>query len=213
MVIGAQEIATAIIPAFCIGTAAGVVITKKCRLNRRCATAIIYGIEYAFAAARFGITWHCVHICILFTLLSAAAFYDLDTMEIPDMIHVAAACVFMVFLPLEGNVISTFIRGMTGALTVGGAILLLSWCAERVTGHEALGGGDIKLFAVLGLHFGAIGGAFAVIVSCLAGLVICGLMRIGKGTPFPFAPSIAFGAFVTAIAGEELINLYIRAFR
>lgn len=213
MAISAQRIVTAIITAFCIGVIAGGVTVRKSRFNRRCAAAVIFGIEYALAAAQFGMTWHCARMCVLFTLLNAAALSDLDTMEIPDIIHIAAAGVFLVFLPLEGDILCTFTHGLIGALAVGGAMLFLSWCAERATGHEALGGGDIKLFAVLGLHFGAIGGTFAVIASCLVGLVICGLKRIGKGMPFPFAPSIAMGAFITAIAGEELINLYLCAFK
>ena len=175
--------------------------------------AVICGVEYVLAAAKFGITWHCAHMCILFTLLNAAALFDLDTMEIPDIIHIIAACVFLVFLPLEGDIFNVFTRSLLGALLVGGAMLVISWCAERMTEREAIGGGDIKLFAVLGLHFGIIWGIFAVIASCVVGLVVCALKRIGKGSPFPFAPSIAIGAFMTAIAGEELINLYLCMFR
>lgn len=213
MAVSAQKIVTAIITAFCIGAIAGGVTVRKTGFNRRCAAAVIFGIEYALAVAQFGMTWHCVRMCVLFTLLNVAALSDLETMEIPDIIHIAAVGVFLVFLPLEGDILCTFIRGFIGALSICGAMLFLSWSAERATGHEALGGGDIKLFAVLGLHFGVIGGTFAVIVSSVIGLVICRLKRIGKGEPFPFAPSIAMGAFITAITGEKLINLYLCAFK
>ena len=175
--------------------------------------AAICGVEYVLIAAKFGITWHCAHMCILFTLLNSAALFDLDTTEIPDIIHIAAAGVFLVFLPLEGDMLRTLIHGLSGALSVGGAMLFISWCAERIMEREAIGGGDIKLFAVLGLHFGIIGGIFAVIASCVVGLAVCALKRIGKGSSFPFAPSIAVGAFVTEMACEELINLYLCMFR
>ena len=213
MAIGAQKIVTAIIPTFIIGAVTGFVTASRYGFNRRLAASVICGIQYALTAARFGVTWHCAHMCILFTLLNSAALSDLDTTEIPDIIHIAAAGVFLVFLPLEGDMLRTLIRGLLGALSVGGAMFFISWFAERMTEREAIGGGDIKLFAVLGLHFGIIGGIFAVIASCVVGLVVCALKRISKSLPFPFAPSIAIGAFVTAMAGEELINLYLCMFR
>lgn len=192
--------AISVTAAFCVGAAAGVGAVWGFSPCRQPFAMLICGAEYAFAVLRFGVTPHCLNMCILFRLLLRAAVSDLETTEIPDDIHLGAAGCFMAFLPFEPHMPFILARGILGAIVIGLAMLFLSWLAEAITGRESLGGGDIKLFSVLGLYFGPVGGDFLVTVSCAVGLVFCALNGIEKGTAFPFVPSIAVGAFITAMA-------------
>ena len=80
---------------------------------------------------------------------------------------------------------------------------------EKRMGREAMGGGDLKLLFVTGLFFGWKGNLLCLILACIFGIVFC-LLAAGrggeKGAPIPWGPSIALGAWVTALAGEPFIR-------
>ena len=65
---------------------------------------------------------------------------------------------------------------------------------------------------VTGLFFGWKGNLLCLILACIFGIVF-GLLAAGrggeKGAPIPWGPSIALGAWVTALAGEPFIRWYL----
>lgn len=83
---------------------------------------------------------------------------------------------------------------------VGGAVpALLGWAVSKLCGRDALGGGDVKLFAMLGAFFGADGVVYVLLFSSLAGIVFTALMwpfRKRISLALPFGPFIALTAFV-----------------
>ena len=80
---------------------------------------------------------------------------------------------------------------------------------DRLLGRDSLGGGDIKLFAVVGLYLGFVGTLFAVVIACVVGLALHALSgrRVG-GREFPFGPSIALAAALMLLYGEPLVAWY-----
>ena len=48
----------------------------------------------------------------------------------------------------------------------------MSLIMDRVLKKESLGGGDIKLFAVIGLYLGLVGTLFALMLACVLGLMM-----------------------------------------
>ena len=75
----------------------------------------------------------------------------------------------------------------------------------------AMGGGDAKLAALIGLVAGfpavlvALFVAFA--LGAIAGLLLMALGRLGRRDPLPFAPALAVGAATAALAGRQLAGL------
>ena len=72
--------------------------------------------------------------------------------------------------------------------------LLVAWAFYKYRGIEGLGGGDIKLFFVLGLYLGPLGIIQNIFLSCLIGSLV-GLSliiskRIDRNFALPFGPSI-----------------------
>ncbi len=210
MALCAQRVISLILLPFLLGAAIGALLGNGSRRSRFI-TASLCGVQYAVLALRFGITVYCLQMWLLLGLLTAAALSDLKCMEIPDTIPIAAAIEFAVFLPFAERPLELLTQGLRGAAAIGGSMLILSWCADRLTGHDALGGGDIKLFMVLGLHFGIQKGTVAIAIACLLGLIFCAVRRIGKESPFPFVPAITAGAFITAVFGDRLIRLFLYA--
>jgi leader peptidase (prepilin peptidase)/N-methyltransferase len=80
-----------------------------------------------------------------------------------------------------------------GAIGFGGT-LLVTWLFYKVRGQIGLGGGDIKLYGILGLLLGPTGISFNIFLSCFVGatigLILIALKKTTKDKPMPFGPSI-----------------------
>ena len=75
-----------------------------------------------------------------------------------------------------------------------------------------MGGGDIKLLAMIGAWLGWKAIPFVILASSLTGSIIGGiallLSRKGLRTKIPFGPFLAFGAILYIFFGKELIDWY-----
>jgi leader peptidase (prepilin peptidase)/N-methyltransferase len=83
---------------------------------------------------------------------------------------------------------------ISGGLIGFGAPLFVTWIFYKVRGQIGLGGGDIKLFGILGLLFGPLGILFNIFLSCFVGALFGGLMilfgKMTKDRPMAFGPAI-----------------------
>jgi leader peptidase (prepilin peptidase)/N-methyltransferase len=97
------------------------------------------------------------------------------------------------------------LASLTGGLV--GLLLLLgiAWAGRRLFGREAMGGGDIKAAAVLGVFLGWQKLLLALFVACLVALLWVGLMcsrRCSATTKeLPFGPFFGLAAVVRS--GEQ----------
>src|SRR5215472_5664969 len=105
------------------------------------------------------------------------------------------------------------ISALLGVLVGGGFLLALAWGYEAFTGVEGMGGGDIKLLAMIGAFLGWPSIPVTLFFSSLGGSVI-GLTAmlikgVGRRYALPFAPFLCLGALFYLFFGKELIQLYI----
>src|SRR5690606_35712619 len=95
-------------------------------------------------------------------------------------------------------------------LLVGGIFFYL----VALISKGGMGGGDIKLIAMLGAFLGWQGAFFTIFVGALAGSVVgVGLMllgRKGRKDKVPFCPFLALGAILYILVGDLVIAWYIR---
>lgn len=95
--------------------------------------------------------------------------------------------------------------GLVGALVLGGGSLAVSIAFEHLAQRPSMGGGDIKLLAVIGLFLGWERGLWCLFAACLVVLVMQMASRFregGKGIgsqTFPFAPAILVGVIIASI--------------
>ena len=72
-----------------------------------------------------------------------------------------------------------------------------------------MGGGDIKLFFMLGLYLGPALGLLHLIISCFVGIFFVVILRKNK---IPFGPAISIGAIITLLWGNEFMTWYLGLF-
>lgn len=81
-----------------------------------------------------------------------------------------------------------------GGLIGFGAPLLVTWLFYKIRGQIGLGGGDIKLFGILGIFLGPAGIMFNIFLSCfvgaLVGIALIMMKKMTKDKPMAFGPSI-----------------------
>lgn len=185
----------------------------KCRycgshIPLRCLLAeVIGGLVFLTVALKFGLNIRTLEVCLLSAVLMAVTLIDYDTMEIPDGLIALGVLIFFLFSLFYGGINERLYTGSLGALCLGGGMLVISLIMDFILKKDSLGGGDIKLFGMLGLFLGLKEGLLMLILSSLIGLISA--VVGGKKSEFPFGPSIAFAAFVTLLFGQEIIDLYL----
>lgn len=82
---------------------------------------------------------------------------------------------------------------------IGGLIgflgpLLVTWLFYKIRGQIGLGGGDIKLYGILGLYLGPLGVVYNIFFSCMLGAIVGIILilvnKMDRSRPMPFGPFI-----------------------
>src|SRR5438094_735121 len=98
-------------------------------------------------------------------------------------------------------------------LVGGGFLLALAWAYEAFTGVGGMGGGDIKLLAMIGAFLGWPSVPLTLFFSSLGGSVIgltaMAIKGVGRKYALPFAPFLCLGALLYLFFGKDLIRLYL----
>ena len=177
-------------------------------------TEAVFALLTLLCLLRFDLSWLCLRNWLLLCCLFCLSLTDLECMIIPDVCLIIAAAVWLIFLPLTGLGWPAARNGLIAGLVFGGGLLGISLLMDRILKRDSLGGGDIKLFAVLGLYLGVVGTLFMTVLACLLGLLFAVLRRgrTGGGEPFPFGPAIAAAGAAVLLYGEPLIQWYISLF-
>ena len=150
--------------------------------------------------AAMAVLWFAVRV-LLAAMAAAccAAGFGADA-QIGDAALVASAAM-MRMIPVG----LTLGDGLVGALVLGGGSLAASIAFECLAQRPSMGGGDVKLLAVVGLFLGWERGLWCLFAACLVVLVMQVVSRFregGKGIAsqtFPFAPPILVGVIIASI--------------
>ena len=171
----------------------------------------VSGAVFVTLLLRYDISLQTLEGWLLACVLLACAFADLEGYIIPDRFIAAGVVLFAVTLLIEPEPFRRLTDGLLGGVGVGGGLLLLSLYMDKRLKRETLGGGDIKLLFLTGLFFGWKGNLLCLVLACVVGIV-WGLAGKRRGEAIPWGPSIAVGAWITALAGQPFINWYLGFF-
>ena len=169
---------------------------------------------------RFGLTFEFFVGFVLVAALIVISFIDLDVRIVPDVISLPGivlgfgfSLIGYFFFDAGAGVIPSPISSIIGIVAGGGFLLATAWIYERVTGVEGMGGGDIKLLAMIGAFLGwsavPITLFFASLVGSVVGLTCMLVTGAGRRLALPFAPFLCSGAVLFIFFGKHLIRLYL----
>ena len=137
-------------------------------------------------------------------LLLSLSLVDLAIFEIPPEYNIVIAVLGVIATVAEPKM---WLSHLIGAVCVSGLFLLIN----LISGGAAMGGGDVKLMAALGLLTGWKHIILVMIIGSLLGAVIHSIrMKVsGKKKVLAFGPYLAAAGVLTMIAGDMLIAWYV----
>lgn len=203
-----------------------VYLRGRCRFCRELISPRYFVVELLMASLsvalfhRFGLGLPFVVEFVFVAALLVIAFVDLDVRIVPDIISVPGIglgfliSVVIFFLGVDGlSVIPSPMSSLVGIVSGGGFLMLVAWAYYFFTGIEGMGGGDVKLLAMIGGFLGWPSVPMtlfsASLTGSIAGLVL--MVKTGSDGKFalPFAPFLCFGALIYIFSGKELIALFL----
>lgn len=166
------------------------------------------GLLFAVAFLTIGYQAELVAALFFISILIIITQTDLQSMLIPNSIVIAGL--------IGGILIRLWIHpyplwNHLGAMFVGsGILLLLGVVMGKLLQREAMGGGDIKLYAFIGLMIGIPMTLLSLFLASVLGLLIMLPRRKhNAGGTIPFGPFIAGGALIAYLWGQDMVSWYI----
>ena len=174
---------------------------------------LLNAVLFVFVVWRFGFAWHTVIYGILCSALVVITFIDLDFQIIPDaitlpgiLIGIVAGSLIMPD-PFIRNSLLGFKASVIGLLAGGGLFYAIA-----VLSRGGMGGGDIKMMAMVGALMGWKSVLLTIFLGSLTGAVFGIFLMISKGkgrkTKIPFGPFLALGTVITLFYGQEIFSWY-----
>jgi leader peptidase (prepilin peptidase)/N-methyltransferase len=164
---------------------------------------------------RFGFVWETLVYFMFASALIVITFIDVDFQIIPDVITlpgvVIGLAVGSLILPdpFARWALLGFKSSMVGAAVGFGLFYFIAFASRG-----GMGGGDIKMMAMVGAFMGWKAVLLTTFMASLIGSIWGIFLMIFKGkgrkTQIPFGPFLAAGTLIALLYGQEIINLYLR---
>jgi len=171
---------------------------------------ILTGILLVVVWQHYGLTLSFLHYSILVLFLLPISFIDLDTKLIlnvlifPGIIIGLCSSIFLNQIPI--------MNAVSGLFLGGGFLWCVGLLGNSIFKQESMGGGDIKLGAMIGIFLGpkVLIALFLAFFLALPVIVIgLSTKRLKVGSTVPFGPFISLGAVIIVCYGPSLFRQYL----
>lgn len=169
------------------------------------------GLIYLIIYLTYSLSIQTLIYIFLSSALIIIAFIDLNEQIVPDVISLPGMVIGFIisfFVPYI-----SFINSALGVVVGGGIILIIGLAGSLIFKKEAMGGGDVKLAAMIGAFLGwryiIISLFLGFFLGALAGIILILLKIKSREDVVPFGPFIVLGYFITLLWGEQIISWYI----
>lgn len=166
---------------------------------------------YIFFLWQFGLGFEAMVYGFLTSLLLVIFFVDLDFQLIPDVFTLPGTVIGLGVSLLPGGL--GIVQALLGLLVGGGSLYLIALLGDWLFKKESMGGGDIKMAAMLGAFLGWQKVLFIFLASACIGLVVSVVLlmlseKLREERVVPFGPFLAVAAMLAITYGDQLIDFY-----
>lgn len=166
---------------------------------------LLTGLLFAAAYGHFGFTLELAVALLFISMLVIITVSDVRYMIIPNRVLLPFG--IAIFIARLLSPFSPWWDSLLGAAVGFGILFLIA-----VVSNGGMGGGDIKLFFVIGLVLGTVQTLLtlflASLIGAVAGIIILKRTKQGRKTPVPFGPSIAAAALIVYFYGSAIVEWY-----
>ena len=172
---------------------------------------LITGLIYLIIYLIYGLSIQSLIYIILSSALIIIAFIDLNEQIVPDVISLPGIVIGFIlsfFVPYI-----SFVNSALGVFVGGGIILGIGLAGSALFKREAMGGGDVKLAAMIGAFLGwryiIISLFLGFFTGALAGIILILSKIKSREDAVPFGPFIVLGSIITLLWGEKILIWYL----
>ena len=105
------------------------------------------------------------------------------------------------------------VDALLGVALGGGVLWLIGEAYYRYSGHEGMGGGDVKMLAMIGAFLGwklvLVTLVLSSVAGSIVGLIVILIKRGGLKYALPYGTFLALGALTASLVGERIVNWYV----
>jgi leader peptidase (prepilin peptidase)/N-methyltransferase len=180
---------------------------------------LLNAVLYVLILWRFDFGWHTLVYFIFSSSLIVITFIDLDFQIIPDRITLSGIPIgflagsFFLPDPFARSSLLGMKESLIGTITGFALFYLVSLIGSAIFKKEALGGGDVKMMAMVGALMGWKTVILTTFLGSLTGSIFGILLMVSKGkdrmAKLPFGPFLALGTIITLFYGQEILSWYI----
>src|SRR4030043_982596 len=171
----------------------------------------ITALSSLFLFMKFGPSLSYLFYFVFVAALIVITVIDLYHQIIPDVISLPGIVVGLIASLILPQI--TFLNSLFGVLLGGGSLFLVATCYEWLFKREGMGGGDVKLLAMIGAFLGWKAVILTILLSSLIGSITGIIIMVLKGKDFkyaiPFGPFLSLGAVIALFFGENIIRWYL----
>lgn len=176
---------------------------------------VLTAIIFVAIVLKFGITLLALEMLALVSILICLTLTDLEDNTIPNSLIIIGIVLKIIFSLFSGDILGELARALIGGLSISLPLLIVVLIADKVMKKDTMGGGDIKLFFMVGLYFDWQINIFILITACVLGIIFSLISMRGKlesGKQLPFGPSIAAATVVSMFVGPSALAWYLSLF-
>jgi leader peptidase (prepilin peptidase)/N-methyltransferase len=159
---------------------------------------------------KFGYSLQAGGYFIFGTALLVIIFIDIHHQIIPDVISLPGIILGFLFSFINSSL--TWQSSLIGLLLGGGVLYTIAYLYSLLRKQDGMGGGDIKLLAMIGAWLGWQSLPFVIFLSSItgsiAGLIAMRWQKKGGSTRIPFGPFLSCAALVYVFYSEEILYFY-----
>ncbi len=160
---------------------------------------------------RYGLTYQYCLLLVFLLALVVVSFIDLEHQIIPDSISIPGIAAGLAASFLLAH--TSFADSLIGAAGGGLALFAVAYLYELAAGRAGMGGGDIKLLAMIGAWMGWKALPMIVFLSSLSGALIgfvyLAFSRKGMRARIPFGPFLSLGTIIYLFFGRNIERFYV----
>lgn len=149
--------------------------------------------------------------CYIFFALIFTFFYDLKYMIISDRILLPAIVIAFLLPTLDGYPL-TFLQALAG-FSIPTLFFLIQ---IFISNGRWLGGGDLRIGALMGAFLGVSKVLVALFSAYMLGSILCILLltttKLSRKSMIPFGPFLVCGTLLSFFLGDDIVEAYMRLY-
>jgi leader peptidase (prepilin peptidase)/N-methyltransferase len=173
-------------------------------------TMAIFLLHYAVFGADIILVPRLLFACVLIVLFAI----DLEHHLLPNVITLPGIVVGLAFSTMLPP---GLVDALLGTVLGGGMLWLIGEAYYRYSGVEGMGGGDVKMLAMIGAFLGwklvILTLVFSSFAGALVGLLVIAIRRGGMKYALPYGTFLSLAALVSSLFGARIVDWYLRLYQ